>query len=231
MGDIFNRVEKKYKLNKNQYKILLEKLKDYMLPDEYGKYTICNLYFDTDNYDLIRKSIEKPVYKEKLRLRSYGIPTEDSKSFLEIKKKYKGVVYKRRITLPLKESLDYIETGNKSNDNQIFNEIEYLKNFYNAYPRIYLSYDRIAFKGIENPSFRLTFDTNITCRDYDLDLRLGSYGTKLLDDDTYLMEVKILGSIPLWFSHILSDLKIYPSSFSKYGEYYKKDLLRKEFVK
>ena len=227
MPDIFNRVEKKYLLNEKQYKSLLNDLKKYMIEDDFGKYSISNLYFDNDNFDLIRTSLEKPIYKEKLRLRSYGIPNDDSNSFLEIKKKYKGIVYKRRITLKLKDSLNYIDNNVcPTNQSQIFNEINYLKNFYNVYPRVYLSYDRIAFKGIENPNFRLTFDTNITCRDYDLDLRLGSYGVQLLSNDSFLMEVKILGSIPLWFVELLSKNKIYPISFSKYGTYYKEYLMK-----
>ena len=166
----FNRIEKKYLLTDDQYKKFTEKIKNYMSLDEYGNYKICNIYFDTPNYELIRRSIEKPVYKEKLRLRSYGTPDKSTNVFFEIKKKFKGTVYKRRITLPLNEFYNFFENGVKppsiktQMENQIFNELKYFTEFYDLKNQTYISYERIAYHGNENSDFRLTFDHNIKTR-------------------------------------------------------------------
>lgn len=219
---VFNRYEKKYLLNRVMYQKLIAELNKRMVIDEYGEHTICNIYYDTDDYELIRKSIDKPVYKEKLRLRSYGIPNKDSVVYLEIKKKYQKMVNKRRIGLKLNEAYDLIEKGLKpSQDSQILNEINYFLSHYNLEKKTYLAYDRIAMYDVKDHNFRITFDHNIRSRNYDVKLENGDYGQYLLDDDYYLMETKITGATPLWFSQILSELKIYPTSFSKYGNVYK----------
>ena len=219
---VFNRYEKKYLIPHDIYIELRERLEPYMSVDQYGLHTICNIYYDTTNYDLIRRSIEKPIYKEKLRLRSYGIPTLDSTVFLEIKKKYNKIVNKRRIQLTLQEAYDYIENGiQPSIHNQISNEIDFFLKRYSLRRGIYIAYDRIALFQKENPDFRVTFDHNIRSRTVNMGLENGDKGTLLLQSGYYLMESKILGSTPLWFSHILSDLNIYPVSFSKYGNIYK----------
>lgn len=223
---IFSRVEKKYLIKAENYDTFLKCIEPYMNMDQYGQHTICNIYYDTDNYDLIRTSIEKPVYKEKLRLRSYGIPGEKDQVFLEIKKKYKGTVFKRRIALSLKEAENYLEHGIAPVEkNQIFKEIDYFVNFYHPTSKLFLAYDRIAYAGIEDPELRITFDHNIRSRNYDLDLKNGDYGELLLDDSNYLIEIKSLAALPLWLVDILSDLKIYPTSFSKYGSIYKNEQL------
>jgi len=221
---IFDRVEKKYVISETQYKELIERLKGKMQLDKYGFSTICNIYFDTNNYELIRTSLDKPVYKEKIRLRSYGVPTLESKVFLEIKKKYKGVVNKRRIEMTLQEAYDYIDRGIIKEDTQIMREIDYCFKRYDLKPAIYLAYDRYAYQGLEDPEFRVTFDFNIRSRDNDLRLEKGDYGDLLSDEPIYVMEVKTLGSIPMWFVKILSELQIYPHSFSKYGEIYKEKI-------
>ena len=143
------RVEMKYLLTPEQYSSLRKAIQHYMKEDDYGLTAICNIYFDTDAYDLIRHSVEKPVYKEKLRLRSYGIPDENSRIFLEIKKKYKGVVYKRRIGLTYSEAVRYIENGTPPADcGQIFREIDYFMKFHKPVPKLYLAYNRIAMYGL-----------------------------------------------------------------------------------
>ena len=218
----FKRYEKKYIVTSDIKDILLRTIKEKMLPDAYPYYTIYNIYFDTDDYELIRHSIERPVYKEKLRLRSYGKPENDSTVFLELKKKYDGIVYKRRISLPYHEAFDYLNSGIKpSAEGQIFNEIDYSMNFYKPKPKVFLSYDRTAFYGAEDNYMRITFDENIIARDYDLNLQAGSYGTRILEPGHFLMEIKLSGAMPLWLTHLLSKLETYPTSFSKYGSYYK----------
>ncbi|MDO4555556.1 MAG: polyphosphate polymerase domain-containing protein [Lachnospiraceae bacterium] len=221
---VFNRYEKKYLMTEEIYRKLRFQIKNDMQEDEYGLHTICNIYYDTPQSLLIRRSLEKPVYKEKLRLRSYGIPDLHSDVFLEIKKKYKGIVNKRRIQLTLEEAYQYLEHGNRpEKKSQILNEIDYLLQIYPLKQGIYLAYDRIALFGRKDPEFRVTFDKNIRSRRTMMGLENGDFGTKLLPDFYYLMETKILGATPVWFSRILSELEIYPISFSKYGNIYKKE--------
>ena len=217
---IFCRRETKYLITKKQMARVLEIMGDRIRPDEYGRSTICNLYYDTPDYLLIRRSIEKPAYKEKLRLRSYGTPKAGGKVFAEIKKKYKGIVYKRRITLPAEEEAN-AAAGLISDDSQIGREITY---FFRRYaplaPRVYLSYEREAFYGVDDRGFRITFDDNILARNTDLRLTDGSYGTSLLPEGMVLMEVKCEGALPLWMAKLISREKMYKTSFSKYGTAY-----------
>lgn len=225
----FKRYEEKYMLTLAQQKALLEKMSEYMEPDIYGETTNCNIYYDKDNWELIRKSIEKPVYKEKLRVRSYGIPKTGDNVFIEIKKKYEGIVYKRRTTLPCECFENYL-AGNKnlSPDNQIGREIEYFQNFYKAKPKVYIAYDRTSYIGKDNKELRITFDRNLRFREYALDLRKGDFGERMIDMDTVLMEIKIPNAAPLWLAHILSSINAKPTSFSKYGTYYKTYVLGNE---
>lgn len=225
-NNTFERIEKKYLLSGKEYELLRNRLLPYMKMDQYGLHTICNIYFDTANYELARASIEKPVYKEKLRLRSYGIPTDNSKVFLEIKKKYKGIVYKRRVSMTLEEAVRYLRHGIRpAMDNQILREIDYFLHFYKPVPKVYLAYDRIALYGITDSDIRITFDQNVRSRLTDLDLAKGDHGKYILDTDSVLMEIKVPAAYPLWLASILSDLGIYPVSFSKYGTVYKENLL------
>lgn len=226
--NIFQRVEKKYLLSGEIYHQLLQRIQPYVTSDEYGFYSIYNIYYDTVQYDLIRHSIEKPSYKEKLRLRSYQIPDDNDTVFLELKKKFNGVVYKRRISLTLKEAEDYLERHIKPDLScQIFNEIDYFVNFYNPESKLFLAYDRAAFTGMQDPCVRITFDHNIRSRPCDLSLGKGDYGGLILSPSLYLMEIKVLCAMPLWLVNILSDLKIYPVSFSKYGNIYEKSFIEK----
>ena len=221
---VFNRYEKKYLMPESVYHELRYRLEPYMKEDQYGLHTICNIYYDTPDDYLIRRSIEKPVYKEKLRLRSYGVPTLESQVFLEINKKYKKVVNKRRIQLTLQEAYDYVEHGIRPDkDNQILHEIDFFLQRYPLERGLYLAYDRIALFGKEDASFRLTFDQKIRSRRTFMGMENGSYGKLLLPEGYYLMESKIMGTTPLWFAEILSDLSIYSVSFSKYGNIYKKE--------
>ena len=223
----FKRYEKKFFLTPEQYELFIKKINAYVSPDEYGEYTICNIYYDTDDYRLIRASIEKPVYKEKLRVRSYGVPENDGKVFIELKKKFDGIVYKRRITTSpalVEPFLKGIRSADKND--QIAKEIEYFQSFYGAVPKVFIAYDRTAFKGNEDEELRITFDKNIRYRLDNLNLLNGDSGEKILDDDRILMEIKLAGTCPLWLSHILSELKINSTSFSKYGTCYREHILK-----
>lgn len=183
---------------------------------------IGNIYYDTDNYRLIRHSIEKPAYKEKLRIRSYGQASPDSTVFVELKKKYKRVVYKRRVSLPETEAVEWVNKVHHCHmDTQISEEIDYFIDYYETlHPVVFLSYEREAFYCADQPDFRVTFDENILCRQEDLSLEAGVYGTRILPEDMVLMEIKCSGGIPLWMVRALSEEHIYKTSFSKYGMAY-----------
>lgn len=218
----FKRYEKKYLLSEKTYRLLRGRLEDYMVIDHFGKTTICNIYFDTPNHQLICSSLEKPVYKEKLRLRSYGTPAEGTPVFVELKKKYKGVVYKRREKMELTESEHYLyDNLPVPRTSQIVREINWFLNFYkNLRPAMYISYSRIAMYGSDDPELRITFDSDILWREEELYLEAGVWGSPLLEKGQRLMEIKSAGSMPLWLSRILGELDIYPVSFSKYGRGY-----------
>ena len=221
--DIFERVEQKYILTATQYDALRERLDTFMEIDQYGKTTIMNIYYDTPNYLLIRRSIEKPRYKEKIRLRSYGVPTAGSPAFIEMKKKFKKIVYKRRIAMPYAEAIGYMNEGRPvPQDSQIAREIDYVRNFYeDLEARMAICYDRIAMAGIQDPGLRITFDTDLRWRNTDLDLRSGAYGKALLEEGKVLMEAKVKNALPWDLAKIFSELQIYPASFSKYGNAYR----------
>lgn len=225
---IFQRVEEKYVITKKERDIIMEKIQPYIKKDKYYESKICNIYFDTNNSDLIINSIGKPDFKEKIRLRSYGIPELDNDVFLERKEKYKGIVGKRRIKMKLSEFYDYMEQGECSADNQIMKEIDYCFKYYSLVPSIYVAYDRKSYKGINEKDLRITFDENLRSRRNNLKLEDGDSGELYFKEEIYLMEIKTLSSIPLWFVRILSELKIYPKSFSKYGNIYIKEISNKE---
>ena len=228
---VFERYEKKYILKKEQYEKLLENLNGHLEQDEYGKHTICTIYYDTDDYVNIRRCLEKPKFREKLRLRSYGIPTADTTVFLELKKKLAEITYKRRVPLSLIDVEKYFTYDTPPFDRgQIFQEIHWYVRQKPFKPKVLISYDRIALNGIKDPTFRVTFDTDIRWRDYDLSLNKGDYGSMLFEPEMYLMEVKTLNALPLWFVNILTGLKIYPSSFSKYATIYQEYLGLKEVL-
>jgi len=224
---IIDRTEQKYFVSEDNYQKLMTLLKDELSKDIYFKERICNIYFDNDNYELISTSLDKPTYKEKVRIRSYNKPKEDSIVFLEIKKKYKGKGNKRRIELNYSEALNYIEKGiiPQNNNNQIMNEIDYIFKKYNLKPKISLTYDRLSYYLKKENSFRITFDHNIKYDNKELYLSNLENSNYLLKEG-YIMELKLQNGIPLWFSKVLNELQIYPTSFSKVGEAYTK--LRKD---
>lgn len=218
---IFKRYELKYMLTKAQAERIKRGMEAYMQGDAYGRSTICNIYYDTPSFLLVRRSIEKPVYKEKLRLRSYGVATPDSTTFVELKKKYEDVVYKRRVALPEHEAMAYLSGQSHPADTQIVREIDYARRLYRPLqPAVFLSYEREAFYAKDDPNFRVTFDERILWRDTDLSLCAGVGGTPILREGQALMEIKTGTAIPLWMVQLLSDQHIYKTSFSKYGTAY-----------
>ena len=226
---VFNRVEKKFILTSEQYDAIWQDLVQYMEVDAFAWHTICNLYYDTPTDALIRASIEKPAYKEKLRLRSYGVPAENEKVYLEIKKKYDGIVNKRRIELSLQEAYAYLNEGKRlEKECQILRELDYFLSFYDLSAKAYIAYERVALFGKEDAQFRVTFDTNVRGRREHLRLEDGSAGDYILPPGNYIMEVKITNATPLWFVKLLNKHGIVGSSFSKYGTFYKKQIMEQK---
>lgn len=228
--EVFNRYENKYMIDAKIFSKLQNELSDYMELDAYNKqnetYSIANIYYDTDDSYLIHTSLAKPKYKEKLRLRAYGTPKVNSKVYMEIKKKFQGLVNKRRSAIKLDEAYRFIETGVMPDiepymNKQVLCEIEYILNQYELRPKLYLSYNRRAYFSTGQHDLRISFDTNILTRRTDLKLDSGIYGERLLDEDKWIMEVKVSKSMPVWLAHLLSEYQIYPISFSKYGTEYK----------
>lgn len=219
---VFKRYEIKYILTHTQMEALQDTMGPYMMPDKHGPSTIRNIYYDTDNYRLIRHCIQKPVYKEKLRLRSYRQTDKDTPVFVELKKKYDGVVYKRRLAMPETQAMTWIDTGiAPTEDGQIGREIDYFIHFYESLkPVIYLSYHREAFYSRTDPNFRVTFDRDIQFRQSELSLTAKTGGTPILPEGLVLMEIKTAGAIPLWMTDFLTKHKLYKTSFSKYGTAY-----------
>ncbi|WP_166239858.1 polyphosphate polymerase domain-containing protein [Paenibacillus turpanensis] len=229
--EVFNRYENKYLLTTAAYEQFYERLLEYMELDEYNKqhefYSISNIYFDTKHDTLIRNSLAKPKYKEKLRLRAYGVPQENAKVYLELKKKVFGLVNKRRTALRIHEAYDLVCRGIEPElqddmNKQVLQEIQYFVQRYELQPKVYLAYDRKALFCKNNRDLRITFDTSIRSRRYDLRLEAGDHGEPLLEEGRWLMEVKAEKTIPLWLSKLLSEHKMYRTSFSKYGNEYKK---------
>lgn len=236
--EIFNRYEKKFQLNQTQFEKVVRLLEEHMDSDKHCKdgrtYNIANIYYDTFSDDLISRSIEKPIYKEKLRLRSYGVPSLNDMVFLEIKKKYNGMVNKRRTKLQLKEAYEFIETKKipplkPYMNTQVLEEIKFFLSRYELESKLYLTYDRIAFFDKEDSDFRVTFDKNIKTRRENVRLEAGNYGNRLLEKGIWLMEIKTSKGVPLWFVEILNNEDLFPRSFSKYGTEYK-NYIKNEIV-
>lgn len=229
--EVFNRYESKYLMDTKAFYNLYNQLLTYMELDAYNKddkfYSISNIYFDTEHDSLIRTSLAKPKYREKLRIRAYGVPAADAKVYLELKKKVFGLVNKRRTALKLQEAYDFVRTGVEPElkdymNKQVIQEIKYFLGRYDLEPKVYLAYDRIAMFCKNNRDLRITFDTNIRSRRYDLKLETGDYGEQLMSRGQWLMEVKAEKTVPLWLSKMLSEHQMFRTSFSKYGNEYKK---------
>ncbi len=221
-GAIFERYEIKFLLN-SQQRLYLEKAIDgRMRPDEHGESTVCNVYYDTPDYLLIRRSLERPVYKEKIRMRSYGPAYGNQDVFLELKKKYDGVVYKRRIQLPFHDAERYMNgETDMPVDSQIGREISWFCQYYGELlPAAHISYDRSAWFDRFDPELRVTFDRNILWQTEDCSLSALPYGRSLLGTGESLLEIKTASSIPMWLVSVLNDAGIRKTSFSKYGSAY-----------
>lgn len=228
-ANTFMRREIKYLLTAELEAALLDRISGLMTEDHFSQQTNGSLYCDSPDDVLIRTSLEKPVYKQKLRLRTYGIPEDDSIAFLEIKKKFQGVVYKRRAQTTYREAIEYLNGGalpecTGYNDTQVIQEIDWLVKRFQLMPKTAIFYDRRAYHANDDPELRLTLDRNIRYRRDELDLRSGTNGILLKNQPNCIVEIKSVGAIPLWLAHILTELSLFPGSFSKYGTAYRECL-------
>lgn len=229
----FQRREKKYLIDPNSFPAFQNELQQSMQMDEYGLHTISSLYYDTDDFRFIRHSMEKPMYKEKFRVRSYGVANADSLIFLELKKKIQKIVYKRRIAIPYSAYQSWLTTGVFPKDDshpQITEELKWLfLQHADLQPKVLILYDRLSYFWAEDADFRLTFDQNIRYRKQDFRLDGACDGELVAPEIGILMEVKALGAYPLWFVQLLNKYRIKRASFSKYAQTYQRHLwTRKE---
>ena len=221
---VMKRYEMKFILTSEQLAFLKNALNDHMIVDQYGKTSIASIYYDTPNYRLIRASIEKPTYKEKLRLRSYGLVEKGEPVYLEIKRKCEGVVYKRRVETSEQNVANFFQDDDELGEGQIAKELAYFRDYYqNLEPKIMIAYDRTSYKEIEG-DIRLTIDENPRYRTYDLNLHTSMDGQPLLPTGHAILEIKVQQEMPLWLANILSLGKIYKTTFSKVGEAYKRSM-------
>ena len=293
-NEVFERKEKKYRLSAEQYEQIIPALSQKMMLDEFGETRISSLYYDTAQRSMIARSLEKPLYKEKLRIRRYeplegdafggaatavtavvgaaaanvagtattagtaadagvaatasegnAVPAAtravyDERVFVEMKKKFDGITYKRRVCCsdnaainfmagmpyadaclqsPLTDELAREESLSKRSL-QIIREINSCrKRNGRLYPSMIIRCDRRAYQSLNiDDDLRITFDTNLCYKD--CFLKNASY-VNMLKNGEVIMEVKCSGALPLWLTSALSELRIYPSSFSKYGVAYK----------
>ena len=224
---VMKRYEMKYLLTPEQTQYFKKSVEGHMQIDKFGLTSIASLYYDTPNYRLIRTSIEKPPFKEKIRLRSYGIATDSSPVFLELKRKAYGIVYKRRVqsTLPLVKKF-FDGDGDICAGGQINREITTFRDYYETLvPACLIIYDRVAYFE-PGGDLRLTIDHCPRYRYDDLVLTKDMQGTPLLPEGSTILEVKVQQAVPLWLSEILTRGRIYKGSFSKYGEAYRQQLLK-----
>ena len=236
--EVFNRYEEKYILTQAEYDAIIGEIESNMDKDAHNEgdrfYPISNIYYDTPDFHLIRTSLMRPKYKEKLRLRSYGKIGSEDMSFLEIKKKYRGLVNKRRTKLIRAEAEQFLKTGTPPEvrdymNPQVLNELTYFVNHYKLCPAAFVGYDRLAFFGRDHSDLRISLDKNIRGRTYDLTLG-NADGEPILEDGYYLMEIKTRFAKPLWLTHVLTRNNIRRAHFSKYGTYYTM-LLEKRRIK
>lgn len=224
--NVFKRYEMKYLLNKKQYEALKKEVLKRLSPDEYGENTIQSLYYDTIDNRLIRSSLEKPIFKEKLRLRCYNLNNNNKDIYVEMKRKYDGVVYKRRLSCKENEAENLLE--NNSNKTQIGKELDYFTKFYgNLVPKMLIIYDREAYYD-KNSQLRVTFDKNIKYRKNELNFHTNLDGESLLPEETILLELKTDAALPLWLCQILDKEHIVKTSFSKYGAAYEREFYKLE---
>lgn len=229
--EVFTRHELKFLIDRHTYGKIYKALMPYLVVDQHankqGYYTVSNIYYDTKDDLFHYEKMKGQDFRQKLRLRTYGHSDLDSESYLEIKKKHKGLVNKRRTALRLRDAYRFLEVDEIDNNDlidntnasniQILKEVAFLKKFYTLEPKVALCYERQAFQGKEDNELRITFDDNLRKRHHNLRLELGSEGASYVSRDIFVLEIKVNDTIPLWLARILSQFSCSVQSFSKYS--------------
>ncbi|MDO4198005.1 MAG: polyphosphate polymerase domain-containing protein [Erysipelotrichaceae bacterium] len=222
MRETFERTETKYLISREQLKEILNLTNDYLQTDRFFKGNLMSIYYDTDSYQMIRCSIEKPEYKEKIRIRSYDDVEDNDSVYVEYKKKYNGIVYKRRTTVGYKDAMENLYDASFE-DRQVAKEIKRGLIFYkDVKPKIFISTRRYSYRGKEDENLRITFDLDMKYRTDNLCLKRSDKDKTI--SDGIVMEIKTVNPYPLWLVKVLNETKAYPQSFSKVGEAYIREL-------
>ena len=236
--EVFNRYEYKYLVDVDKFNNLSKLISENMLLDDHNVnnklYTISNIYYDTNDDYLIRRSLSRPLYKEKLRLRTYDVPDMQDKAFVEIKKKFNGIVNKRRTLMNVSDAYDLLNSLEFSPtedylNNQLY-EIKYFLKNYSPVPKVFIAYDRLAYVSNDNSDLRVSFDFNIRSRRDNLKLQNPFEAEPLLSKNIAVMEIKTAYSMPLWLTCALTGASIKRIRFSKYGKEYQKYLVSKNVI-
>jgi len=214
---IITRQEVKYLISRASHDALLRDLANHLVPNKFFAQTIHNVYFDNDTNDLILRSIEKKEFKDKLRLRAYHMDGELGNPLIELKKKYKGTSYKRRIKLTIEQARDLINGGALNHTGQIADEMRFLIARTGCTPKMYIGYDRASYDVVGHDDLRITFDSNVRCRTTNLDFAPNPADKNIIDADHYILEIKAADTFPLWLTDALTRNGIFPQSFSKYA--------------
>lgn len=222
----FKRKESKYIVDKKVFALLELDLKKYMVADDYAQSTITNIYFDNDRFEMIQDAIAKKYGREKVRMRVYDTnPSENSQAFLEIKQKENKIGFKYRLTSTPLAVMNYVEKGlvdQTITDEKVTSKLLALRERYGTIkPKMYISYDRVSFKGKEDKKVRVTVDQHLLYRADYVDMKKGKFGNHLLDPNKLIMEVKVPEEQPIWLVELLEKYQIEKQSFSKYGNAYR----------
>ena len=222
---VLMRTEKKYLLDEKILNGILGSVAPYMHRGEYGAETVSSIYYDNDDYELIQKSVEKPVFKEKFRIRTYGLPSGNDTVFAEIKRKYDGQVYKRRVAAPMERMKQFLEKGTPLEDSiQIQNEILWMIKRYGLKPKVWIASDRTEYVSNDDSQLRITFDRNLRFRKDHLDLGYSLEGTPFGTDGLVVMEIKSALGLPRWLLDAIEKNGAKPGSFSKIGRCFEEEI-------
>ena len=236
--DTFERKEKKYVLDEKTLAHFMQLVGDKFGDDQYAHSTISSLYYDTPEFSMINRSIEEPLYKEKMRIRCYDDPSDEAGVFVELKKKFKGIVYKRRIRMSIEGAYAYLEGTPYSHASLLGSAIESLEmdmikqqnireidaclnRHGKLSPAIMVVVERHSIRSTDGSNLRITFDRNARWRAHNLRFDTGFQGTPIFGGGEIIMEVKALGTYPLWLVQALDEIEAYPVSCSKVGLAYK----------
>lgn len=243
-SDVFERKEMKYRITAAQLAELLPVLQEHLVPADFADATVRSLYYDTPGDDLIARSIEGPLYKEKLRLRVYGDGYDPAMpAFVEIKKKFKGIVYKRRVMLSLAaaeaflDGMPYEEAlaaypladkklaaqvrENAAKNKQIANEIAFfMQRYAPLQPSILTACSRCSLVDPDGGDLRITIDTQLCAKHRPTNIGDVDGAGALIGEGDAIMEIKSTFALPLWLTSALSSVGAYKQSFSKCGAAY-----------